>query len=134
MARSLIAMGSQGVLAFCAFDGTDEISPCCETAAIHATTEGARTFVINPADFQLPKYTDEQLAGGDAAVNAKRAMALLQGEKGAYRDAVLLNSAACFVVTKTVEHLRDGLALAADLVDSGRALATLKRLAELSRG
>jgi anthranilate phosphoribosyltransferase len=134
MASALVNMGSKGVISFCSFDGMDEISPCGETAVVHATPAGTRTFVISPEEFKIAKARPSDLEGGDADANAKRAMALLKGEKSAYRDAVVLNSAACFVVAGQVEHFRDGIAKANELIDAGRALATLKKLAEVSNG
>jgi anthranilate phosphoribosyltransferase len=132
MASSLISMGSIGVMTFCSFDGMDEISPCGETAVLHATKKGTNAFVVKPEDAGLSQARPESLLGGDPAQNAKRAMDLLKGEKNGYRDAVVLNAAACFVVTGGARNLRDGAAKAAEVIDSGRALATLKKLAELS--
>lgn len=73
-----------------------------------------------------------QLKGGDGTQNAKALRAVLEGEKNAYRDIALLNAAGALVVAGKAADLKQGVALAAESIDSGRALATLEKLVEVS--
>ena len=91
------------------------------------------TFYLHPADVGLPKSAPETLRGGDAADNAAIARAVLAGEPGAPRDIVLLNAGASLLIAGTVATIPEGLKLAADAVDSGRAAAVLEQLVTLSR-
>ena len=81
----------------------------------------------------LPKATPDALKGGDPAMNAAIARKVLGGERGPARDVVLFNSGAMLLVADRVRDLRDGIAHAASLIDSGKAAATLERLAAESQ-
>ena len=76
----------------------------------------------------LPRAALADLTGGTPAQNAEALRALLAGQKGPYRDIVLLNSAAAFLVGDKVETLREGVELAAKVIDDGRAQAVLDKL------
>jgi anthranilate phosphoribosyltransferase len=82
----------------------------------------------------VPEAARAEIAGGDAAENARIARAVLAGEKGARRDAVLLNSAAALCVAARARDLREGAKLAADSLDSGHAAARLERFAAFTQG
>src|SRR5205085_3727528 len=87
-----------------------------------------RLFTITPEAVGLTRATQDQLRGGDPAANAAALTALLEGARGPYRDIVLLNSAAAFLVADKVETLREGIALAAEVIDDGRAAGALATL------
>ena len=85
-----------------------------------------------PADAGLPTARPEDLKGGDAATNAAAMRAMLGGEHGPFRDAVVFNAAAALVVAGRAAGLREGAAMAAAAIDAGRARAALHRLVEIS--
>ena len=80
----------------------------------------------------LPRAGLDDLRGGDPAQNARALDALLDGARGAYRDVVLLNAAAAFLVAEAVETLEDGVAHAARAIDEGRARAALDALVRIT--
>ena len=80
----------------------------------------------------LPEARPEDLIGGDAAENAAALRAVLEGKPGPYRDMVLFNAAAALLVAGKAKTLRDGVALAAQSIDSGKARAVLEALVKLS--
>jgi anthranilate phosphoribosyltransferase len=91
---------------------------------------GVRLFNVTPEAVGLPRAAPADLAGGDPASNAAAIRALLAGAPGAYRDIVLLNTAAALLVADKVETLGVGVALAAASIDEGRAAQALARLVE----
>jgi len=88
--------------------------------------------VVTPAEAGLPTATIEQLQGGDSAYNAGRLNALLGGQRDAYRDIVLFGAAAALQLCGRVADLRDGAAVAAAAIDSGKARQTLDALVRLT--
>ena len=84
-------------------------------------------------DVGLAKSAPEALRGGDAADNAAIARAVLSGQRGGPRDIVLLNAGASLLIAGRVATIPEGIAMAADAVDSGRAAAVLEKLVRLSR-
>jgi anthranilate phosphoribosyltransferase len=83
---------------------------------------------VTPQDAGLPEANLSDLKGGDAETNAAALRALLDGAPGAYRDVVLFGSAAALIVAGKAETLREGVIIAAEAVDSGRARAALDKL------
>ena len=82
----------------------------------------------------MPAADPEQLIGGDADENAQIARAVLAGERGPRRDVVLLNAAAGLCVAERAASLEDGVQLAAETIDSGRAERLLARFVAFTRG
>ena len=91
-------------------------------------------FTLTPEAVGLKRHTKDELRGGDAAFNAKALRDMLGGAAGAYRDTVLMNAGAGLVVAGKATTLADGMATAAQAIDSGRALKVLDRLVEISNG
>jgi anthranilate phosphoribosyltransferase len=91
-----------------------------------------RLFTITPEAVGLPRAGLDDLRGGDSAFNAQAILDLLAGRPGAYRDVALLNTAAALLVSDRVETLREGVEMAADAIDDGRARAALDRLVAAS--
>jgi anthranilate phosphoribosyltransferase len=115
-------------------DGLDELTTTnvSQVAALdHGTIS---TFKISPRNAGLPDARPEDLVGGDATENAAHIRAVLQGNQGPLRDIVLLNAAAALLVAGRAESLRDGVALAAESIDSGKAMGVLEALVPLSHG
>lgn len=109
-------------------EGLDEITTTGVTHVAEWRDGGVRLFNITPEAVGLPRAALADLRGGDPAENAAALRALLAGAPGAYRDIVLINAAAAFLVADKVETLREGVDLAAQSIDSGGAAAALVRL------
>ena len=115
-------------------DGYDEITTTGETHVAELVGGEIRSFTLTPEEFGLKRHTKDELRGGDAAYNAKALRDMLGGAAGAYRDTVLMNAGAGLVIAGKATTLGDGIALAAQAIDSGRALQVLDRLVEISNG
>jgi anthranilate phosphoribosyltransferase len=113
--------------------GLDEVSPCGPTTVASFDELGTRCFVLDPGEAGIEPCRPEDLRGGDAPANAALAGGVLAGERGPRRDAALLNAAAALVVADRCGTVRDGVALAAEAVDSGRAADLLRSAVEISR-
>ena len=112
--------------------GMDEMTTTGETQVAEYREGQVRLFTITPEAVGLPRAALSDLTGGAPEVNAAALRALLQGEVGAYRDIVALNAAAAFLVADKVETLSEGVALAGQVIDDGRALSALDRLCEIT--
>ena len=132
MAEILQLLGSEKAWLVHGGDGTDEIS-IAEPTEVAALEAGAiREFQIHPEDAGLPAHPFSAIMGGTPAENAVAFRALLGGAKGAFRDAVLLNSAAALLVADHATSLREGVEIAAHSLDSGAAKAKIEALARLT--
>lgn len=128
VAETLAALGSEVVWVVHGSDGLDEMTLSGPTYVAELRNGAVRSFEVMPDDAGLPYYAPEAVRGGSAEDNAQALRALLNGAAGAYRDTVLLNVAAALIIADRVPTLKDGVTLAADAIDSGRALAALDRL------
>ena len=132
MAEALAELGTghsyivHGVLA--GGGGLDEVSTTGSTEVYEVWTDRVEKSVWMPEDFGVPKVALDALAGGDAAENAKIAVELLIGKRGPKRDIVLVNAAAALLAAGLAMTPSEGIAKAADAIDSGRAMAVLERL------
>lgn len=99
----------------------DELSIAGPSTIVRVGKAGAFSLRVEPSDAGLPRHPLEALRGGDAAHNAAALRALLQGERGAYRDAVLLNSAAALMIAGRVSTFVEGAEEAAEVLDNGLA-------------
>lgn len=113
-------------------DGYDEITATGETRVAELKDESVRQFTVTPEEFGLSRYAKTDLAGGDAAYNASALRSVLDGNKGAYRDTVLMNAGAGLVVAGVAANLAEGIITAAKSIDSGEANAALDRLVKVS--
>jgi anthranilate phosphoribosyltransferase len=113
-------------------DGLDELTTTTVSHVAVLDHGKISTFRISPRNAGLPDAKPEDLVGGDAVENAAHIRAMLQGNQGPLRDIVLLNAAAALLVAGKAKTLRDGVELAADSVDSGRAMGVLEALVRLS--
>lgn len=91
-----------------------------------------KNYVITPEQFGLARCRKEDLVGGSPAENAGITRAILAGERGPKRDAVLMNAGAALYIGGKAADMADGIRLAASLIDSGKAARTLDRLIEVS--
>ncbi len=133
MAQVLSLLGTYRALVVHGADGLDELS----TTGINKVTQlhkgEVTTYYLDPKELGLPQAGLTQLKGGLPEENARIMKALLQGEKGAKRDIVLLNAAAGLLAAEKVADFPEGLRLAAESIDSGRALNKLEQLIRLSQ-
>jgi anthranilate phosphoribosyltransferase len=131
MAETLQQLGTEKAWLVHGSDGTDEITICGPTAVAALEDGKIRSREIHPEDAGLPVHSFRDIIGGTPEENAGALSALLDGATGAYRDAVLLNAAAALVVADKAGDLKEGVAIARDSIDSGKAkkaLATLARI------
>jgi anthranilate phosphoribosyltransferase len=113
-------------------DGIDEITTTGTTSVVALENGRIRSFELTPADFGVPQVTIDRLKGGDGVANAASLRAVLAGEKNAYRDIALANSAAALVIAGRAETLHDGMKLAAQSLDSGATALALEKLVAIS--
>jgi anthranilate phosphoribosyltransferase len=132
LARVLGALGAERAWTVHG-QGMDEITTTGETQVAEWREGQVRLFRITPEAVGLPRAALADLTGGSPAQNARALRALLEGQTGPYRDIVLLNAAAAFLVADKVETLRDGVELAAAVIDDGRAARALERLIEVTK-
>jgi anthranilate phosphoribosyltransferase len=134
MAETLSALGSDRAWLVHGSDGTDELT-IAGISWVAALEDGAiREFELHPEEAGLPVHPFEDILGGTPADNAVAFHALLDGEPSAYRDAVLLNSAAALVVAQAAGDLRQGVEMAAQSIDSGAAKDKITALAKITQG
>lgn len=112
--------------------GLDEISTTGPTFVASIKGGNLTSFEINPEDAGVSRATLADLKGGDPDYNAGRLLALLEGMRDPYRDVVLMNAAAAFIVAGRADTLKLGADLAAQEIDSGRARQTLEKLVKIS--
>lgn len=133
VAETLKALGSER--AWVAHgDGYDEITTTGETTVSVLDNGVISTLVLTPEEFGLSRYGREALRGGDAKFNAKALRNVLAGGQGAYRDTVLMNAGAGLLIADKVGTLADGVRLAAETIDAGKAQQALDRLVAVSNG
>lgn len=133
MAETLAALGSERAWLVHGADGTDEISIAGATFVAALEDGKVHEFELHPEEVGLPVHPFEAIIGGTPEENAVAFRALLAGRSGAYRDAVLLNAAAALVVAGKASDLRDGVARAAESIDSGAAKAKVEALARATQ-
>ncbi|UXN69531.1 anthranilate phosphoribosyltransferase [Devosia neptuniae] len=115
-------------------DGLDEITVTGPSFVAQIANGDLRSFEVTPEQAGLKRHDSKDLLGGDPAYNAAAMHALFDGAPGAYRDIVLLNTAATLIVVDKAADLREGAAMAAEAIDSGKAKQTLARLVAVSNG
>ena len=134
MAEALQANGVTRATVVHGNDGMDEITTTDATSLAMMSNSTIAEFVIWPIDYGLPMVPLSALNGGAPTENAKALSKLLDGEKSAYRDIVRLNAAAALVIAEKVTDIAEGLELAGESIDSGKARSILTHLAEFSHG
>jgi anthranilate phosphoribosyltransferase len=132
MAETLRALGSEKAWLVHGGDGSDELSIVAPSPVVELNAGEIRDFTVHPEDAGLPVYPFEAIQGGTPAENAVAFRALLGGAKGGFRDAVLLNAAAALVVADRAKTLKEGVEIARESLDSGKAKAKIEALARLT--
>jgi anthranilate phosphoribosyltransferase len=128
MVHVLKNLGARRVIVVHSADGMDEISTAGKTSIGELNGEEIRTYEISPEEFNFTRASLEQYKGGNKEENARILLAVLQGEKGPQRDIVLLNAAFALYAAEAVRSPVEGLGLAANLIDEGKALKVLEKL------
>ncbi|MEH6774435.1 MAG: anthranilate phosphoribosyltransferase [Cereibacter changlensis] len=132
MAEVLKALGSEKAWLVHGGDGSDELSISAASKVAALEDGEIREFELHPEEAGLPVHPFEMIVGGTPAENAVAFRALLEGAQTAFRDAVLLNSAAALVVAGKVNSLPEGADLARESLDSGAAKAKVAALARIT--
>jgi anthranilate phosphoribosyltransferase len=133
LARVLAELGTVRAFVVHGADNLDEISNTGESRVSEVREGAVRTYVVRPEDFGMARASIKNLAGGDREQNAEIIRAVLGGEPGPRRDIVLMNAAAALVAGARARDLKDGVAVAAQSIDSGAARGKLEALITLSR-
>lgn len=132
MAKTLASLGTERAWVVHGADGLDELSTTGVSKVAEIRDGAMTTFEVSPEDAGLPQARLEDLRGGTPEENAAAIRALLAGDKGPYRDVVLFNAAAALIVSDKADSLRDGVAMAAETIDSGKAKAALQKLVDIA--
>ena len=132
LAQVLINLGVRRGMVVYGQDKLDEISMSAPTSICEIKDGWFKTSVIAPEDFGFKRCAKEELKGGTPEKNAKITLDILNGGRGPKRDAVLMNAGASLYIGGKAGTMKDGIALAAELLDSGKALETLHKLKEIS--
>jgi anthranilate phosphoribosyltransferase len=133
IAMVLKRLGTKEAFVVCGEGTFDEISICGPTKVSHLKDNNIRTFEITPEQYGFKRAVLEEIVGGNAKENAKIVRNILEGEKGPKRDMVLLNASAAFVAAGLCNDLNEGINMAKDSIDSGKACNKLDKLIELTR-
>src|ERR1044071_1331795 len=132
IAQVLKNLGSARAMVVHGLEGLDEISLCGPTQVAELRDGAVKEYVVEPEQFSLKRCGLEELHGGDPEESARILRAILDGEKGAPRDVVLLNGGAALYVSGRAASIQAGIGLAAESIDSGQARQKLAQLVELT--
>lgn len=133
LAQVLINLGIRRGMVVYGQDKLDEISLSAPTTVCEFKDGWFKPYTIKPEDFGFNSCSKQELVGGTPQENAAITLNILRGkEKGAKRNTVLLNAGAALYIGGKADSFNDGVQLAAKLIDSGRALATLEKFIEVS--
>ena len=132
LAEALGAVGTRRAIVAAGSDGLDEITVTGPTKLSEYDTGRIETRRVLPEDFGLPRAASESLGGGDPEHNARLLIRILDSEKNPLRDCVLANSSAALVAAGKAGDFREGVAVAAEAIDSGEAARTLRALVDFT--
>ncbi len=135
MAETLKELGSEHVWIMHGADGLDELTTTGPSQVVELKDGALQEFEITPEEVGLERVALDKIKGGTPEENAEALLALLDGEKGPYRDVTLLNAAAAILIGRKCTTLQEGISLAAQSIDSGKAkkaFQDMKRITNLS--
>ncbi|MBQ5628223.1 MAG: anthranilate phosphoribosyltransferase [Ruminococcus sp.] len=132
LAQVLINLGVKRGMVVYGQDKLDEISLSAPTKICEIKDGWFKTYTITPEQFGFARCTKADLRGGTPAENAQITRDILSGATGPMRNAVLMNAGAALYLYGKADSLKSGIALAAELIDSGAALKTLEKVIEVS--
>ena len=134
MAEVLNNLGTKKAWLVHGYDGLDEITTTDKTDIVILDHGNISEKTLSPEDFGLLKADPKDLKGGNAEENAQALLNIFNGEQNAYRDIVMANAAAVLLLHEKVSDLKQGVALAAEAIDSGKAQEVLIRYMAFSQG
>ena len=133
LTKVLISLGAKNGMVVFGKDGLDEISACGKTVISEFKDGWYKTYEICPEDFGMESCTKEDLVGGSPEENAEITRGILNGQiTGPKRNAVLLNAGASLYIGGKADSIADGIKLAGELIDSGKATKTLEDYIRIS--
>ena len=132
LAQVLVSLGVKRGMVVFGEDKLDEISMSAPTRICEIRDGWYKTYVITPEDFGFARCSKEDLKGGSPEENAEITRGILKGDKGPRREAVLMNAGAALYIGGKAGSMKEGIGLAAQLIDSGKALETLEKFVEIS--
>ncbi len=132
LAQVLINLGVKRGMVVYGTNKLDEISLSSPTKVCEIKDGWFKAYTIKPEDFGFERCAKDELKGGTPEENAIITREILKGKQGSKRNAVLLNAGASLYIGGKAESMKDGVALAAELIDSGKAFETLEKLIEVS--
>ena len=132
LAQVLIGLGVKRGMVVYGRDKLDEISLSAPTSVCEFQNGWFKSYVIAPEDFGMERCEKADLVGGTPEENARITLDTLKGKPGHKRNAVLLNAGAGLYLNGKAETMAGGIKLAADLIDSGKALAALEKIIAVS--
>jgi anthranilate phosphoribosyltransferase len=133
IADALLQLGCQRALVVSADDGIDELSIASRTRVIEVADGGTEEWFVQPAELGLEEAPLDAIAGGEPSDNAAVVRSVLEGEAGPARDVSTLNAGAAIYVAGGAAGLQEGVAKAAEAIDTGAARDVLGRLVARSR-
>lgn len=133
VADSLNEQGRRRALVVHGASGMDEISPHGKTRVYDVGLEGKQVYDIDPIELGFAQYSLESIKGGDSQVNAMIVKGVLAGQPGPYRDTVVLNAGAALMAAGKAAGIPEGMQIAAEAIDSGKAQNTLHTMISYSR-
>ena len=132
LAQVLVNLGIKRGMVVYGMDKLDEISLSAPTKICEIKDGWFKSFTITPENFGFERCSKDDLKGGTPQENAKITLDILEGAKGHKRNAVLLNAGAALYIAGKAESFKDGIELAKELIDSGKAKKTLEKMIEVS--
>lgn len=132
VAQVLMNLGAERGMVVYGKDKMDEISLSSETAVCEFKDGWFKKYTLSPEEFGLTRCEKSDLAGGDPAYNAQIVRDILNGKKGPKRDVVLMNGGAGLYIGGKADSIADGVKLAAEVIDSGKAAAAMEKFIEIS--
>ena len=132
LAQVLTELGVRRGMVVYGRDKLDEVSLGAPTSVCEIKDGWIKNYTIKPEDFGMERCRREDLRGGTPQENARITLSLLDGERGAKRNAVLLNAGAALYIGGKAESMKEGIALAGELIDSGKARKTLDDVIRIS--
>jgi anthranilate phosphoribosyltransferase len=133
LADALVQLGAERAYVVHGAGGIDELSPCGPNLVCEVENGSVREYELDPLDLGIERCDPAELRGGDPQSNAAALRAVLAGQDGGHRSAVILNAAGGIAAAGHAENLREGIALAREAIDSGAAAARLEQLVEFSQ-
>jgi len=134
LARVLGKLGCKRAMVVHGMEGLDEISTLGGTQISELNNGEVRTYTVFPEHFGIERANPEAIAGKELEENVRMMLSVLNGERGPRRNIVLLNAAAAIVVGGKADGLRNGISIASDSLDSGRAYEKVVQLVEATGG